>query len=204
MYNGAEHAEALLCRNRSGSKPCLSSFALLRLPKISPPASAMKLTDSEEALDSSQTPHTTTRTSVKTAVKLALLSAALAWAAVFQYSHLVARSSPWELSLDLHQAGEKWNPQCPAQPKPLVPNQVFEPPESFRDEAAERLAQAVRIPTVSYDDNGPIGEDVGRGHFPLGKSSLTSYDVCSPAGLYSTTFINGCSKPILRSSSTSR
>lgn len=130
------------------------------------------LTDSEKALDSFQTPHTITRKPVKTAVKLALLSAALASAAVFQYSHLVARSSPWEVSL--HQAGKKWNPQCPAQPEPLVPNQVFEPPESFRDEAAERLAQAVRIPTVSYDDNGPIGEDVGRGHFPLGKSSLTS------------------------------
>jgi hypothetical protein len=49
-------------------------------------------------------------------------------------------------------------PRCPPQVEPLSPKTPFIPVE--KDEYAERLAQFVRIPTVSYDDNGKPGEDV--------------------------------------------
>lgn len=59
------------------------------------------------------------------------------------------------------QNDKTWSPICPEQPPPLVPSISFTPAPSYREAAAERLSQAVRIPTVSYDDNGEIGEDVG-------------------------------------------
>ena len=49
-------------------------------------------------------------------------------------------------------------PRCPPQVEPLVPKRTFE--AASKDEYAERLAQAVRIPTISYDDNGKPDEDV--------------------------------------------
>lgn len=48
----------------------------------------------------------------------------------------------------------------PAQLKPLKPAIAFPGSNELKDEAAERLAEAVRIPTVSYDDMGPMDEDV--------------------------------------------
>ncbi|KAI0443599.1 peptidase family M20/M25/M40 [Xylaria telfairii] len=57
--------------------------------------------------------------------------------------------------------------RCP-QVEPLVPSQQrpalsemeeYLRSDKFRDDAIERLAGAVRIPTQSYDDLGPIGED---------------------------------------------
>lgn len=48
----------------------------------------------------------------------------------------------------------------PAQPDPQVPSIAFPYSDELRDTAAERLAEAVRIATVSYDDMGPMDEDV--------------------------------------------
>jgi len=52
------------------------------------------------------------------------------------------------------------HPTCPRQPDPIYPNIPFKPELSFPDEAARRLEQAVQFPTISYDDNGLVGEDV--------------------------------------------
>lgn len=51
-------------------------------------------------------------------------------------------------------------PTCPVQPAPLVPRFPFEASASYVDEVATRLGQAVSFPTVSYDDNGLVGDDV--------------------------------------------
>lgn len=52
-------------------------------------------------------------------------------------------------------------PQCPAQAAPLVPRLPFQTPSpDYRADTARRLSEAVTYPTISYDDNGPVGEDV--------------------------------------------
>lgn len=58
--------------------------------------------------------------------------------------------------------------QCPAQ-YAIAPHsspditkrniQILFPSAEFRNLSVRRLSGAVQIPTVSYDDNGPIGED---------------------------------------------
>lgn len=101
-----------------------------------------------------------TKTPYKNIAKAVLSLAALLSAGVYQYSDTLVRSPVWGREDILDIASNKWNPRCPAQPEPLVPRSTFSPSDTFRDEAAERLAQSVRIPTVSYDDNGLIGEDV--------------------------------------------
>lgn len=65
----------------------------------------------------------------------------------------------FDLSASWHDASkDRHMPRCPPQVDPLVPKATFSP--DSKDEYAERLSQAVRIPTVSYDDNGKPGEDV--------------------------------------------
>jgi hypothetical protein len=102
------------------------------------------------------------KTPYKNIAKAVLSLAALLSAGVYQYSDILARSPAWGREDILEVASKQWNPQCPVQPEPIVPRNAFSLSDTFRDEAAERLAQAVRIPTVSYDDNGAIGEDVSR------------------------------------------
>lgn len=59
-----------------------------------------------------------------------------------------------------HKPGHPAQPQCPAQVDPIVPKILFKPDAIYRNESAERLAGAVRIASVSYDDNGSVEEDV--------------------------------------------
>ncbi|KAI3335166.1 peptidase family M20/M25/M40 [Ustulina deusta] len=72
------------------------------------------------------------------------------------YQHLTAGEAP---SASLA--------KCP-QVEPLVPSQqspalsemeAYILSDKFRDETVERMAGAIRIPTQSYDDLGPVGED---------------------------------------------
>ncbi|AAW41637.1 hypothetical protein CNBB1280 [Cryptococcus deneoformans B-3501A] len=48
---------------------------------------------------------------------------------------------------------------CPQQPKPIYPNMTWEMTEEERNRSIEHYAQAVRIPTQSYDDNEEPDED---------------------------------------------
>ena len=49
---------------------------------------------------------------------------------------------------------------CPVQPDPIVPALAFDVEPSFRSEAADRLAQAVRVASVNFDNIGLVTEDV--------------------------------------------
>ncbi|OWZ50744.1 Gly-Xaa carboxypeptidase [Cryptococcus neoformans A2-102-5] len=49
--------------------------------------------------------------------------------------------------------------KCPLQPKPIYPNMTWEMTEEERTRSIDHYAQAVRIPTQSYDDNGEPHED---------------------------------------------
>jgi Gly-Xaa carboxypeptidase len=56
---------------------------------------------------------------------------------------------------------ETW---CPLPEKPKYPNDGLKPSFLFADKASvdkqvNRLSAAVNVPTVSYDDNGDVGED---------------------------------------------
>lgn len=48
----------------------------------------------------------------------------------------------------------------PVQLDPLTPVLPFPRSDELKNSAADRLAEAVRIKTVSYDDMGPMDEDV--------------------------------------------
>lgn len=127
----------------------------------------MEHLDREKGLAGPPAP-TRSKPLLKAAVKSVLLLSLFGGAGFFQYSsfkipYLPTRSVAFtnEQQDAFEHKGKAWNPQCPVQAEPLEPALNFAPPEAFKDEAAERLAQAVRIPTVSYDDNGPIDKDVG-------------------------------------------
>ncbi|KAF4583535.1 hypothetical protein EYR38_002287 [Pleurotus pulmonarius] len=77
---------------------------------------------------------------------------------------LVLPSPYIQLSLSPPRAKE---PQCP-QPPPIVPSKSFElwtdiglviRSDAYRLRAVEWLSQAVKIPTETYDDMGPVGGD---------------------------------------------
>ncbi|WVR05361.1 hypothetical protein IAU60_002375 [Kwoniella sp. DSM 27419] len=53
---------------------------------------------------------------------------------------------------------KKWA-KCPAQPKALQPNMTWDMTDEDKRKSADLYAQAVRIPTQSYDDNGEPNED---------------------------------------------
>ena len=61
--------------------------------------------------------------------------------------------------LDVHRLSDGL--KCPAQPQPIVPGIPFTQADNqtYRDATAQRLGEAVRYESVSYDDNGPVESD---------------------------------------------
>lgn len=67
---------------------------------------------------------------------------------------------------DIRRMAFAGRPQCPPQVPPIRPVLPFEIPEEYTNQSASRLSHAVKIPTVSYDDNGPVETDVKRQSHP--------------------------------------
>ncbi|KAH8085208.1 putative Gly-X carboxypeptidase [Filobasidium floriforme] len=107
-----------------------------------------------------------------------------------------------------HGHGKESQAKCPSQPKALGKGDGWNVPDNYTDLVIGRLSRSVRVPAVSYDDMGPIGEDKRwddhykfaqflQAEYPRVYDTLTHTHVNTHAHLYTWTGTNPSLQPIV-------